>query len=293
MNRKEIAAETLKIQNQACYEADGIKIEFADKQKSSEKNSNLITPEDSARLIKELKPPVNEQLASYSVVNQSAVQTVLEMNKDGEHPAVLNFASAKNPGGGFLNGAMAQEEALAASSGLYNTQLLHRTYYSANRACGTMMYTDYAIYSPDVVFFRDGNFELLKVPVTASVLTLPAVNMGQVILRSEDAEKAKTVMKNRMRLCLAIFAHKKDKYLSLGAYGCGVFRNNPVDDELLKKRQDGGRNAAAAMILPTVFLFCHNPIAIAPYGPPIAAPFARPAAVLPVFIAPLSAFAIF
>jgi uncharacterized protein (TIGR02452 family) len=42
------------------------------------------------------------------------------------------------------------------------------------------MYTDHAIYSPDVVFFRDDNFDLLDTPVTAGVLTLPAVNMGNV-----------------------------------------------------------------------------------------------------------------
>lgn len=32
---------------------------------------------------------------------------------------VLNFASARNPGGGFLGGSQAQEESLARSSGLY------------------------------------------------------------------------------------------------------------------------------------------------------------------------------
>ena len=99
--------------------------------------------------------------------------------------AVLNFASAKNPGGGFINGAMAQEESLAASSCLYKTLTAHETYYKMNRACSTMIYTDHAIFSPDVVFFRDGRFGLLKEPVEASVLTLPAVNMGQAILKGK------------------------------------------------------------------------------------------------------------
>ncbi|GJM70348.1 hypothetical protein HMSSN036_25640 [Paenibacillus macerans] len=127
-----------------------------------------------------------------------------------------------------MNGAMAQEESLAASSGLYETQLRHEGYYAANRVCRSMMYTDHAIYSPNVVFFRDERFSLLERPVTASVLTLPAVNYGQVLLKGEDPEEAKRVMKDRMRLALAIFANQGDTHLILGAYGCGVFRNDPV-----------------------------------------------------------------
>ena len=34
-------------------------------------------------------------------------------------------------------------------------------------------------------------------------------------------------MKRRMKLSLAIFAKQKCKHLILGAYGCGVFRNDP------------------------------------------------------------------
>jgi uncharacterized protein (TIGR02452 family) len=244
MNRKEVAEETLRIQQQGYYEIGGMRIDFAAQQKASEADSFLITPEEGAKLIQDIKPPVSGPFASYVILNQSTVQAIQDMNGKGEHPAVLNFASAKNPGGGFLNGAMAQEEALAASSGLYNTQLLQKTYYDINRTCGTMIYTDYAIYSPDVVFFRNSNFELLKMPITASILTLPAVNMGQVILKGEDASKAKIIMRNRMKLCLAIFAHKKDRNLILGAYGCGVFRNDPADvalwwKELLEEESYG------------------------------------------------------
>ncbi|GIP36095.1 hypothetical protein J2TS4_53050 [Paenibacillus sp. J2TS4] len=46
-----------------------------------------------------------------------------------------------------------------------------------------MMYTDHAIYSSDVIFFRDERFKLMKRPVTASLLTLPAVNYGQVVFQ--------------------------------------------------------------------------------------------------------------
>ena len=90
------------------------------------------------------------------------------------------------------------------------------------------MYLDYGIYSPDVLFFRNGAFQLTGYQ-KASVLTLPAVNMGQVILKGEDEEEAKYKMRQRMKLALGIFAEQQAKHLILGAYGCGVFRNDPKE----------------------------------------------------------------
>ncbi|WP_018754292.1 TIGR02452 family protein [Paenibacillus terrigena] len=230
MNRKEIAQETLRIQQQGYYEYDGHRIDFTAAQKHAEVSSHLITPEQGAAMVRDCHVlPKSEQAALYSVSNEATVKAIVDFAKAGkDRIGVLNFASAKNPGGGFLNGAMAQEESLAASSGLYGTQLRNEGYYTANRAYRSMMYTNHAIYSPDVVFFRDEWFNLMRQPVTASVLTLPAVNYGQVLLKGEDRQKAESVMKDRMRLTLAIFACKKDKHLILGAYGCGVFRNDPL-----------------------------------------------------------------
>ncbi len=255
MNRKEIARETLDIMEKGFYETHNTSIDIKALQEHSVKESFLLTPEQGRILLEQYDNPCQKSKTSapssktvVRVWNCSTVDAILklsrELNQDASvlvktapipspgnsSPiAVLNFASAKNPGGGFINGAMAQEESLAASSCLYNTLIAHETYYKNNRACNTMMYTNHAIYSPDVVFFRDGAFRLLEQPVTASVLTLPAVNMGQVLLKGEDAASAKQAMRERMKLALAIFASQKCPHLILGAYGCGVFRNDPED----------------------------------------------------------------
>ncbi len=229
MNRRKIAKETLEIQRQGVYEVGGRKVEIKEMQQRSEKGSRLITPQEGMEYVRSLTMLTGAEQAFLSVKNEPTVKATREFAESvTEKIGVLNFASAKNPGGGFLNGAMAQEESLASSSGLYMTLLQNESYYEANRSFGSMMYTDHAIYSPEVVFFRDENFRLIDRPFRASVLTLPAVNYGEVVLKGEDLHKAEAVMKNRMRLALAIFAGMGDQHLILGAFGCGVFKNDPL-----------------------------------------------------------------
>ncbi|WP_343044612.1 TIGR02452 family protein [Saccharibacillus qingshengii] len=226
------AAETVDIAAGGSYAYKGEEIDIRNAQRRSEENSLLIDPARGAEIVRQMasQPSAAHSQTDYRVVNESAVKTVHDLAAAGaSRVGLLNFASAKNPGGGFLNGATAQEENLAMSSGLYPSQLRHPGYYEANRACGTMRYTHHAIYSPEVVFFRDEKFELAAPPAYASVLTLPAVNYGQVLLKGEDADQAKAVMLDRMRLALAIFAERGDRTLVLGAYGCGVFRNDPAE----------------------------------------------------------------
>ena len=233
MDRKAVARQTMAIMEKGYYEIEGHKVEIGALQKHSMEESFLLTPEQGGAILKKYESGADNKdnlQKSWAAVtwNCSTVEAILKLTAKGKkNMGVLNFASAKNPGGGFLNGAMAQEESIAASSCLYKTLLLHEDYYIKNRACKTMTYTDHAIFSPEVVFFRDQRFLLLKEPVTASVLTLPAVNMGQVVRKGEDVEYAEQVMKRRMELSLGIFAEQGCRNLILGAYGCGVFRNDP------------------------------------------------------------------
>lgn len=228
MDRKAIARETLRIMEQGYYEYEAKKIDIQSDMDASVHASSLITPEQGAALLEKYAPDGSAGSPAQRVENLSTVDAIRKLAGEGrEHIGVLNFASAKNPGGGFINGAMAQEESLAASSTLYRTLTAHEEYYQTNRSQTSMMYTDHAIYSPDVVFFRDGRFQLVDTPVRASVLTLPAVNMGQVIQKGEDTAEAERVMHRRMALALAIFAEQGARNLVLGAYGCGVFRNDP------------------------------------------------------------------
>ncbi|MEU9305411.1 TIGR02452 family protein [Streptomyces sp. NPDC048269] len=149
---------------------------------------------------------------------------------EGTGVAVLNFASARNPGGGYVRGAKAQEEALCRASALYETLLEAPEYYEIHRAERSTFYTDRVIHSPGVPVFRDDRGVLLENPFRAGFLTSPAPNAG-TILRQEPERAAEIpgALVRRAGLVLEVAALHGYRGLVLGAWGCGVFRNDPAD----------------------------------------------------------------
>jgi uncharacterized protein (TIGR02452 family) len=179
------------------------------------------------------------------VKNETAFQALARLSATAKgHLACLNFASAKNPGGGFLNGAIAQEEALASASGLYPCLLKAPEYYTRNRANRSTLYLDLIIFSPQVPFFRNDAGTLLDKPVLASVITAPAPNAGSVAQNEpNNLPEVEQTLRHRAELVLGVAAAEKVDQLVLGAWGCGVFRNDPhlvarVFAELLKTKFD-------------------------------------------------------
>ncbi|MGW7434537.1 TIGR02452 family protein [Streptomyces sp. NPDC054849] len=149
---------------------------------------------------------------------------------DGVRVAVLNFASARNPGGGYVRGAKAQEEALCRASALYETLLEAPEYYEIHRAERSTFYTDRVIHSPAVPVFRDDRGELLETPFRAGFLTSPAPNAGTI--RRQEPERVAEIpgaLVRRAELVLEVAALHGYRRLVLGAWGCGVFQNDPAE----------------------------------------------------------------
>ena len=160
------------------------------------------------------------------VTPESTLEAARRVAADGSRPALLNFASAKDPGGGFLGGAQAQEESLARSSGLYPCLLKAPGFYSFHRSQHDLRYSNCMIYSPDVPFFKDDDGATLETPYFASVITSAAPNygaMGQT--QVHDLPSVPSVLLERAGLVLRLAAHRGHTKLILGAWGCGVFRN--------------------------------------------------------------------
>jgi uncharacterized protein (TIGR02452 family) len=169
--------------------------------------------------------------------------------------AVLNFASARNPGGGYINGATAQEEDICRSSALYSTLLRAPDFYAAHQKSDGR-YSHRMVYSPSVPMFRTSGGDLLPQPYTVDFITSAAPNAGALAKNHAHLlPQVPQILRDRAARILALCAHHGARTLVLGAWGCGVFRNEPAEvarvfHELLKPGGDfHGRFDAAVFAI--------------------------------------------
>jgi uncharacterized protein (TIGR02452 family) len=160
---------------------------------------------------------------TYEVTNETTLSAHLRHQAKGHNVVSLNFASATSPGGGFLNGARAQEEYLCRSSALYVT-LKDSPMYAYHRAKGHKLYSDAMIYSPDVPVFRGDDHRLLAEPYRASFITSAACLTKH--LTEPELSLVPEIMFNRMLKVLSVAQAQGHDSLVLGAWGCGAFGND-------------------------------------------------------------------
>ncbi|KAJ2913097.1 hypothetical protein MD484_g7317, partial [Candolleomyces efflorescens] len=155
---------------------------------------------------------------------------------------VLNFASAIKPGGGFMNGAEAQEESIARVSTLYPSLESRegKRFYAAHtrrprpgREHEQSYYTHSMTYSPGVIVFQNDEGDAVD-PVRIEVVSCAAVNAGE--LRSNEGGmtagqaaalevEIEAAMEERMGRILYLFEKKRVRNIVLGTFGTGVFKN--------------------------------------------------------------------
>lgn len=169
------------------------------------------------------------------VLNADTIDTAIDFltptvsQLPGNKPVlVLNMANAYHSGGGWLHGALAQEEAMCYRSSLPFT--LKYKYYPIPEAGG--------IYSPTVMVMRQNMssghalMDLSKpdnLPVFSCV-SVAAIRGPAIAKDAAGRERYKRTsdretMKEKMRVVLRIAALKRHRVLVLGALGCGAFAN--------------------------------------------------------------------
>lgn len=230
--RMELANQTVEIVGHGFYtSAGGRVVNFAEQVRACLVATRFLPPQELERLRKEvLSRPGGQFRTTFEVLNETTLAGIARVLSAGQGPvAALNFASAKNPGGGFLKGSQAQEESLARSSALYASLLRAREYYDFHRASKSALYSDAMILSPGCPIIRDDAGRLLDQPRLATFITSAAPNAAATAVnRPEELVEIPKVFHRRAEYVLGLAASEGYRQLVLGAWGCGVFGNDPT-----------------------------------------------------------------
>lgn len=179
----------------------------------------------------------------YSFVDENSIEAAVEFHQQGIETAILNFADPHKVGGGFLNGRSAQEEDLCRCTTLYASLTTvngaKRCYYdnneNINRNNGTGYVSERVMVSPVLILRTDAGsnrglkrYTWLDAPLTAHVISAAAVDRSREGNNRND-ERANGAMVRLIRNIVKAAIHHHCETLVLGAFGCGVFKNDAGD----------------------------------------------------------------
>ena len=133
--------------------------------------------------------------------------------------AVLNFANAVQRGGGYLTGALAQEEDLCRVIPALHPALLQLPYPLAPLAVPATHAVIHRV--PD-------SYAVAQFATPVVVLTAAAPDLRGGIPSGAAAVAYAADMRQRVRAVLHAAHAVGCRDIVLGAWGCGVFRNDPV-----------------------------------------------------------------
>ena len=167
---------------------------------------------------------------TFKLTHESVITCALKAFDEGAKPGMLVFCSATKPGGGWLNGAVAQEEAISYCStwGLYAR---HKEFHNASRPApfyGSELITlDGYLVASEI-----GNW--LSEPVPCFFAGFAAPNMKAAKdknMATQTPQMKKQVFDALLQGFLSTLEAFNDAgctHALLGPIGCGVFENDPA-----------------------------------------------------------------
>lgn len=179
-----------------------------------------------------------EEPAKVLVTKSSSFDAARKYN----NVAVLNFASATNPGGGVTRGSNAQEECLCRCSNLYLALACDEAmdkFYTPHREHLGPLHNDDIIYTPNVTIIKSDAYNGLYRNHNVNVITCAAPNLREKPGNAYNQENSSHKVKisdsallelhiKRARKILAVAAAHGNDHIILGAFGCGAFKNSPA-----------------------------------------------------------------
>ena len=167
------------------------------------------------------------------VSKKSVLEAAQNYVDKGYATCLLSFASATNPGGGTLKGALGQEESLCRCSTLYpclTTQEIVSKFYEIHKVTKTNENNDDCIYTSNVcVFKNDKNLVKLKQEDwwNVNIITCAAPDLRNIKQEKISYEKLLKIFESRIKRIFEIAMFNRNNALILGAFGCGAYKNPP------------------------------------------------------------------
>jgi len=168
--------------------------------------------------------------STITVKPTDTITTALKLDGEGR-TCILNMASNKRPGGGVESGAVAQEECLFRCTDLFKT--VDDIYYPLG--------FDEAVYTTDVMIVKDKDYNLIETPVYVDCITMAAINLNKYQLSRPSYEG---ITRDKINMMLNLAEAHKCENLVLGAWGCGVYKNDPnyISNVFMSVIRKGGYN---------------------------------------------------
>lgn len=169
------------------------------------------------------------------ICNEDTFDCAKRMITDsGTIPCVLNMCSERHIGGTVAWSGKAQEETLVCRSTLIKSLYLYAkesqkinvrniVYYRLNLFNPNFG----AIFSPNVIVFRESDYSFCNKPFKVAVISVPALYNPKRTGEGNILEPQMLIIRNKIRTIFNVAIAHGLSTIILGAMGCGAYNNPP------------------------------------------------------------------